>query len=132
MNARPALAIGAEAQRTVTVTSEVVQAFADASGDHNPIHLDDEYAASTVFGRRIAASQISAVLANELPGPGTIYLSQTLDFKAPVFIGDTICARVEVTSLDERGRATLDTSVTNEEGSVVLTGSARVLAPREQ
>ncbi|HEX2893869.1 MAG TPA: MaoC family dehydratase [Marmoricola sp.] len=137
MTARDRLEVGASAHRTLTVTSEIVQAFADVSGDHNPLHLDDAYAATTMFGRRIAhgliaASQISAILANDLPGPGTIYLSQALEFKAPVFIGDTIRATVTVSSVDDRDRVALDTSVTNGAGKLVLSGSALVLSPSEK
>ncbi len=127
--------IGDTASRTITVTDEQIRAFAQASGDHNPVHLDDDYAAQTPFGRRIAhgmltASFISAILGNDLPGPGTIYLGQDLKFKAPVHIGDTITATVEVVKYREDRRiATLRTTCTNQEGKVVLEGEAVVIAP---
>lgn len=130
-----ALSIGAQASRTKTFTDEDVSGFAQVSGDTNPVHLDADYAAGTQFGRRIVhgmltAGLISAVLANDLPGEGTIYLSQTLQFKKPVFIGDTITATVEVTAYRERRRiATLTTTCVNQDGAVVLEGEAVVMAP---
>lgn len=129
----PALTIGAKAARTQTITDATIRAFAELSGDFNPVHLDDAYAASTRFGRRIAhgmiaAGLISAALANDLPGPGTVYLSQRLNFKAPVYPGDTITATVEVTSLHEsKPIATLATVCANQDGVVVLDGEAVVL-----
>lgn len=130
-----ALAIGDSASRTHTVTDEDVRLFAQVSGDNNPVHLDDEYAANTQFGKRIAhgmlaVSVISAVLGNDLPGHGTIYLGQNVSFKAPVYLGDTITARVEVTKYRESRRiATLSTTVTNQDDVVVVEGEAVVIAP---
>src|SRR5215204_1972511 len=100
------LKVGDSAETRKTIADEDVRAFAELTGDRNPVHLDEEYAASTRFGRRIAhgmlgASLISAVLANELPGRGTVYLSQTLRFTAPVFLGDTVTARVTVKGVVE-------------------------------
>jgi len=129
------VAVGETASRTKTFTDEDVRGFASISGDQNPVHLDDAHAATTRFGKRIVhgmltASLISAVIGNDLPGEGTIYLSQTLQFKAPVYIGDTITATVEVTRFREEKRiATLSTVCTNHEGTVVITGEAVVLAP---
>lgn len=127
--------IGAQASRTKTFTDDDVRGFAHVSGDTNPVHLDDAYAATTRFGQRLVhgmltASLISATLANDLPGEGTIYISQSLQFKAPVFIGDTITATVEVTRFRAEKRiATLATTCTNQDGKIVLTGEAVVLAP---
>jgi 3-hydroxybutyryl-CoA dehydratase len=95
------LEIGLFAERSTAVTSELIAGFADTTGDTNPVHLDDDYAAGTFFGCRvahgmIAASLIAALLGTELPGPGTIYLSQSLEFKAPVFPGDVVTVRVEI------------------------------------
>jgi 3-hydroxybutyryl-CoA dehydratase len=132
---RMALHIGVRAERTQTVTDEMIRAFAHASGDTNSVHLDDAFAASTRFGRRIAhgmltASFISAVLGNDLPGMGTIYLSQTVKFKAPVYIGDTVTATVEVIQYREDKRiATLHTTCTNQDGVLVIEGEAVVIAP---
>ncbi len=129
------LKVGDQATRTKTITDEDVQNFAKASGDTNPVHLDDAYAAGTRFERRIAhgmltGSLISAILGNDLPGQGTIYLGQEFKFKAPVYIGDTITAMVEVVSYREDKRiATLHTTCTNQEGVLVIDGEAVVIAP---
>jgi len=130
------LSVGDAAEMSKTVTEADVRAFAELTGDHNPVHLDEEYAAGTRFGRRIAhgmlgASLISAVLANELPGRGTVYLSQTLRFTAPVFLGDTVTARVVVKQVrEDKPVVTLETVCTNERGERVVEGEAVVLAPR--
>lgn len=124
---------GDKATRTTTITDEMIHAFADLTGDNNPVHLDDAYAAGTRFGRRIAhgmiaAGLISATLANDLPGPGTVYLSQTLQFRAPVYPGDTITATVEVRSVrPDKPIITLATLCTNQDGKIVLEGEAVVL-----
>lgn len=129
--------VGASASRSKTFTDADVRAFATISEDENPVHVDDAYAAQTTFGRRIVhgmftASLISAVLANDLPGEGTIYLSQNLQFKAPVFIGDTVTATVEVTRVrPERGIVTLATTCVKQDGTTVIVGEAVVLVPRE-
>lgn len=129
------LEIGITAQRTQVITDEAIRAFAQASGDTNPVHLDDAYAATTPFGRRIAhgmlsAGIISAVLGNDLPGPGTIYLGQELKFKAPVYVGDTLTATVELVKYREDKRiATFRTTCTNQNGVVVVEGEAVVIAP---
>lgn len=130
------LTLGQKTTRTQTITDEMVRAFAALTGDTNPIHLDEEFAATTRFGRRIAhgmlaASMISAALANDLPGPGTVYLSQSLQFKAPVYLGDTITAIVEVKSLrDDKPIVTLATTCINQENGTVLEGEAVVLISR--
>lgn len=127
--------VGDRAERTTLITDERIRQFAAASGDMNSIHLDEAAAAQTRFGRRIAhgmltASLISAVLGNDLPGVGSIYLSQTVKFKAPVFLGDTITARVTVTAYREDKRiATLETHCLNQDGQLVLEGEAVVIAP---
>lgn len=124
--------VGATASRSKTFTDEDVRAFAHTSGDTNPIHLDDAYAAGTRFGQRIVhgmltASLISATIANDLPGEGSIYLSQTLQFKAPVLLGDTITATVEVTAV-RRAIVTLATRCINQDGTLVIEGEAVVMA----
>jgi len=130
----PTLILGQKATRTQTITDEMIRTFADLIGDHNPIHLDDAYAANTRFGKRIAhgmiaASLISATLANDLPGPGTVYLSQTLQFKAPVYLGDTVTAIVEVKAVrEDKPIVTLTTACVNQENVVVIEGEAVVLA----
>jgi 3-hydroxybutyryl-CoA dehydratase len=130
------LSVGDAAEISRIVTDEDVRAFAEVTGDHNPVHLDEEYAAGTRFGRRIAhgmlgASLISAVLANELPGRGTVYLSQTLRFNAPVFLGDTVTARVVVKQVrEDKPIVTFETVCTNQRGERVVEGEAVVLAPK--
>ena len=125
--------IGDSASISKTITDRDIQAFAEVTGDHNPIHLDDEYAAKTRFGSRIAhgmlsASLISSVLANKLPGPGSVYLSQTLKFVKPVFPGDSVTARVTVTEIrDDRPIITLETVCVNQHNEPVLKGEATVL-----
>ena len=127
------LRVGDAAEIRKTIADEDVRAFAELTGDRNPVHLDEEYAARTRFGRRIAhgmlgASLISAVLANELPGRGTVYLSQTLRFTAPVFLGDTVTARVVVKHVrEDKPVVTLETYCTNERGERVVEGEAVVL-----
>jgi 3-hydroxybutyryl-CoA dehydratase len=117
-----------------TVTAADVQGFADLSGDHNPVHLDEDFARTTRFNGRIAhgmlsASFVSTVIASRLPGPGTIYLSQNLVFKAPVRIGDTVEARVTVLDIiREKGRVKLKTVCTVGE-TVVIDGDALVWVP---
>ena len=129
----PSLQPGDKASRTTTITDEMIRAFADLTGDTNPVHLDDAYAAGTRFKRRIAhgmiaAGLISATLANDLPGPGTVYLSQTLQFKAPVYPGDTIISTVEVKSVrPDKPIVVLLTTCTNQNEVVVLEGEAVVL-----
>ena len=129
----PTLQAGDKASRTTAITDEMIRAFADITGDANPVHLDDDYAAGTRFGRRIAhgmiaAGLISAALANDLPGPGTVYLSQTLQFRAPVYPGDSITTTIEVKSIrPDKPIATLGTVCRNQQDQVVLEGEAVVL-----
>ena len=128
--------VGDAAEISKTINDEDVRAFAELTGDRNPVHLDEEYAAATRFGRRIAhgmlgASLISTVLAGELPGAGSVYLSQTLRFTAPVFLGDTVTARVTVKHVrEDKPVVTLDTVCTNQRGERVVEGEAVVLLPR--
>ena len=121
---------GQSASITRQVTAEDVEAFAEVSGDTNPVHLDPDYAATTRFGSRIAhgtlaVSYISAVLGTRFPGPGTIYLSQNVSFLKPVFIGDTITATVSVSKYRaEKGVLTLVTECFNQAGDKVVDGQA--------
>ena len=129
--------VGARATRTHTITRTMITHFAEVSGDLNPIHLDPVEAARSPFGERIAhgsllASFFSAVLGNDLPGPGSIYMGQTLKFLAPVFIGDVVVTSIEVIAVREDKRiVTLRTECTNQDGAVVLTGEAIVKYMRE-
>ena len=130
------LAIGQKASFSKTITETDVYLFAGISGDINPAHLNEEYAKNTFFKGRIAhgmltASLISAVIGVQLPGPGTIYSSQTLNFLAPVYFGDTITATAEIIEIfPGKNRVTLKTYCTNQDGSIVTTGEALVLPPR--
>lgn len=116
-----------------TITDADIQKFADVSGDHNPLHLEDEFAKQTRFGRRIAhgmlsASLISAVIAHQLPGKGSIYLGQTLQFVAPVYPGDEVTATVTVASVrEDKPIIKLETICTNQRGETVIKGEATVL-----
>jgi len=124
---------GDTASLSKTIGDDDIRAFSNASGDHNPLHLDEEFARQTRFGKRIAhgmlsASLISAVLANDLPGQGSIYLGQSLQFVAPVFPGDTVTARVTVTSIrEDKPIIKLETVCTNQRDEVVVRGEATVL-----
>jgi 3-hydroxybutyryl-CoA dehydratase len=128
------LAVGQTAVIARTITEADIVLFAGISGDTNPVHINEEFAAGTMFSGRIAhgmltASFISTVIGTRLPGPGCIYLSQSLRFKAPVRVGDTIWARATVTELfPEKRRAALSTTVTVRD-KVVLEGDALVMVP---
>lgn len=124
--------IGDSASYTKTFTEEDVRLYAGITGDYNSVHLDEEYARNTVFKGRVihgmlTAGLISTVLGTILPGLGTIYLSQSLKFKAPVRIGDTVTATVRVVEIDqEKQRARLETVCINQSGKEVLAGEAVV------
>jgi 3-hydroxybutyryl-CoA dehydratase len=124
------LKVGDSAQVTNTITEAVINDFAKATGDFNPIHLDQAYAEKSFFKGRVAhgalsVGYISSVLGNLLPGPGSIYLSQEVKFLAPVRIGDTITARVEVIDLiPDRNRVKFKTTCTNQTGKVIADGIA--------
>jgi 3-hydroxybutyryl-CoA dehydratase len=126
------LSTGMSETLSKTVTQADILGFADITGDTNPVHLDDDFAAWTMFGERIAhgmlsAGLISAVLGTRLPGPGCIYLSQSLKFRAPVMIGDQLSATVTVTEINpERRHITLDT-VCSVGDKVVLVGEAKLM-----
>jgi 3-hydroxybutyryl-CoA dehydratase len=115
------------------VTDELIRKFADLSGDHNPIHLDEEIAKTTRFGRRIAHGMlsgafISAVLGNEFSERSIVYLSQTLKFIAPVFIGDSVTASATVTNIrEDKPVVTLETICTNQTGDILVKGEAVVM-----
>jgi 3-hydroxybutyryl-CoA dehydratase len=127
------LSIGQYAEVDHTITEEDIKIFGDLSGDYNPLHFDEEWAKTTMFKGRIAhgvltAAFISTAIGMKLPGPGTIYLSQSMKFLGPVRIGDTITARVEIISLnDEKQRVTLKTTCTNQDQNVVLDGEALIM-----
>jgi 3-hydroxybutyryl-CoA dehydratase len=128
------MSVGMEASLARTVTAEDIEAFARISGDHNPVHLDEAYAAATQFKGRIAhgiltASYISALLGMTLPGPGCIYVSQTLAFKAPVHIGAEVIATVKITDLIPERRRAIFACVCKVGDKAVLEGEAVMIVP---
>jgi len=131
------LKIGDSAQIVKTITEGDIELFARATGDFNPVHLDQGYAEKTVFKGRIAhgllsVGVLSTILGNILPGHGTIYLSQEVKFLAPVRIGDTITAKVDVLeSIPEKNRAKFRTSCMNQDGKLVVDGVAWVMPPQK-
>jgi len=128
------LQLGMEASFAKTVTEADIAKFADVTGDKNPVHLDEAYAAKTIFKTRIAhgmltAGYLSAVFGMELPGPGAIYVTQTLNFRGPVKIGDKVIAKVRVAELfPAKRRARFDCMCTVE-GKPVLEGEAILMVP---
>lgn len=129
---------GMEASFAKTVSEADIASFAEVTGDKNPVHLDAKYAAGTIFKERIAhgmltASYISAVFGMEMPGPGVIYISQTLNFRGPVKIGDRVVAKVRVMELYPAKRRARFECVCSVDGKPVLEGEAVLLVPsREQ
>jgi 3-hydroxybutyryl-CoA dehydratase len=132
------LKVGDSAQISKMITEEVINDFARSTGDFNPIHLDQSYAEKTSFKGRIAhgllsVGLLSTVLGNILPGHGTIYLSQEVKFLAPVRIGDTLTARVEVMELvAEKNRAKFRTTCMNQDRKEVVDGAAWVIPPKKR
>ncbi len=129
------LAVGMESSLSKTVSEADIVAFAEVSGDRNPVHLDADYAATTMFKERIAhgmlsAAYISAVFGMQMPGPGAIYMSQTLAFKAPVKIGDTVVTTVKILELMDKGRVRFET-VCAVNGKPVLSGEAVLMVPKK-
>ena len=130
------LAVGQRAVFAKTITDTDIRTFAALTGDHNPLHLDEAFAGRSRFGRPIAhgilvAGVISAALGMGLPGPGAIYLSQTLKFLRPVYPGDTVTATVEVIAYrEDKGIVTLRTTCANQAGAAVVEGEAVLLVAR--
>lgn len=128
--------VGQKASFTKTISEADCYNYAGVSGDFNPAHINEEYAKNTLFKTRIAhgmltASLISAILGTKLPGPGTIYLSQNLKFKKPVYFADTITATCIVEELIiDKNIVVLNTQCSNQNGEIVIEGQAKVLAPK--
>jgi acyl dehydratase len=122
------LKVGQRARRTQTVTAREVELYAQITGDRNPLHFDADFAAKTRFGRLvaqggIASGMLNALVAMDLPGPGTVFLSQTLTYKAPTYLGDTLTAEIEVLSLKpDKPVCQLKATITNQDGTVLLEG----------
>ena len=122
------LRVGQRARRTQTVTAHEVELYAQITGDRNPLHFDADFAARTRFGRLvaqggIASGMLNALVAMDIPGPGTVFLSQTLTYKAPTYLGDTLTAEIEVLSLKpNKPVCQLRATITNQAGAVLLEG----------
>lgn len=129
--------VGMSSTYSQTVTDADIKAFAGVSGDHNPVHMSDEYANESRFGKRIAhgllsASFFSALFGTKLPGPGCVYASQSLQFKRAVFIGDTVVATVTVTSVDLKKKKVVFDTICTVRGRVVIQGVAEIFIPGEK
>ncbi len=128
--------VGDSFESVTTISDEMISDFAKATGDANPIHLDDQAGAASIFGRRVAhgmltASLFSSIFGNHFPGHGTIYLGQSLKFLRPVFPGDRITCRVEVSEVRaEKNRLKMQTVATNQKGDTVVSGEAQVMPPK--
>ena len=128
------LRIGDKFNQSTLVTEEMINGFAKYTGDNNPLHLDEKFASKTIFKKRIAhgflvGSFISAVLGNNFPGKGTIYLSQSIKFRAPVFINDEITVNAEVLDFPKKQRILLKTTCQNQNGEIVIEGEAFIIPP---
>ena len=130
------ISIGDSSELVKVITEKDVAMFGEITGDMNPAHFDAEYAAKTIFKKRIAhgmlcGSLFSTIVGTVLPGRGSIYLKQDLKFLAPVYLNDTLTAKVTVTEIIEaKNRVIFDTTTTNQDGIVVITGSALIMPPR--
>jgi 3-hydroxybutyryl-CoA dehydratase len=130
------LIVGQSAAFSKTISESDVYLFAGITGDFNPAHVNQPYAEKTFFKARIAhgmlvAGLLSAVMANQLPGPGSVYIHQGLDFKAPVYIGDTVTAQVEVLAIDpDAHRVEIKTTCINQNGDTVVDGQAMISPPK--
>ena len=128
------IVVGMKASYSQTITDSDIKSFAGISGDHNPVHVDSEYAAESRFGKRIAhglmsAGFFSAIFGTKIPGPGCVYVSQTLNFLRPVYIDDTVTAEVEVKKVDQEKRRVFFDTTCKVRGKKVITGSAEIYIP---
>lgn len=129
------LEVGMRSTTTSTITAEMIDTFADITGDHNPIHVDAEFAATTQFGQRIAhgalsASFISAVLGNDLPGPGAVFVELNLRFRRPAFIGDEVIAVAEVVEINQRNGRVKMKCYCEVDGKKICRGDAGVMVKK--
>ena len=120
-----------------TITDTDIKNFAGLSGDHNPIHVSDEYAEQSMFKRRIAYGMISAsffsgLFGTKIPGYGCVYVSQSINFKRPVYIGDTVSASIKVTSVDMKNNRVFFDTVCTVKGKVVIDGAAELYVPNKK
>lgn len=129
------ISVGMFAETTMVVSADKIDTFAELSGDYNPIHMDEEFAKTTMFGKRIAhgalsASLISAILGNDLPGPGAVFVELNMRFRRPAFIDDEVTARAEVAEINERtGRVKMKVSC-SVDGKQIIRGDAGVVVPK--
>lgn len=131
------LNIGDSECHTMLLTDKIIRGFAELTGDYNPVHLDENFANNSIFKQRIghglwASSLISTVLGTKLPGAGTIYLEQKLNFLKPVFIGDSVTAHITLSEKLHKGKVVFECVVTNGDGVDVISGMAIVLAPSKK
>ncbi len=124
--------VGDHYQRTITIEKEMINKFADVTGDRNPIHLNDKYAENTFFKKRIAhgflyGSFISRVLGTEFPGEGTVYISQSMNFLLPVYVSDILSVEILILEILPKNRLRLETNIRNQNGEFVLKGEAVVM-----
>jgi len=132
------LQIGDKASHKKFITEKDIELFGEITGDYNPAHFDDEYAKKTIFKKRIAhgmlvGSLFSKLLGLDLPGPGSIYVSQTLRFKRPVYFGDEITAEVKIIALNnERNRVTFECIAYNQNNEKVVIGEAELMPPKKE
>lgn len=125
--------VGQVANFSKTISETDIYTFAGISGDFNPVHINKLEAEKSIFGRQVAhgilgASFISTVIGMQLPGPGTIYMKQSLEFKAPIYIGDTVTAEVKIVDINGN-KAIMETKVTNQDGKTAIIGEAMVRLP---
>jgi 3-hydroxybutyryl-CoA dehydratase len=130
----PTFVVGQTCTYTQLVDDKLVHGFADLTGDRNPLHLDDAFARTTKFGQRIAHGgilfgMVSKVLGMDMPGVGTVYLSQLVNFKAPVFIGDTVTLVATITEILPKAIARISVVITKQTGDVVMDGVSEVKLP---
>lgn len=124
------LRVGQTATRTKTITDDDLRTYAEITGDYNPLHFDEVFAAGTRFGRRVAqggiiSGMLNALVAMDLPGPGTVFMSQSLTYRAPAYIGDTLTARGEIVSLKpHKPVCQVKFEITNQSGDTILEGEA--------
>ncbi|HWV16716.1 MAG TPA: MaoC family dehydratase [Cellvibrio sp.] len=132
------ISVGTSKTYSKTLTQKDIVLFAACSGDVNPVHLDKDYAATTAFGEPIAhgmwtGALISAAIATQLPGPGSVYRSQSLSFKHPVKVGDTVTVTLTVSEIKERLKlVVLECEAHNQDGKLIAKGTAEVIAPSEK
>jgi acyl dehydratase len=132
------LEVGQRARRTKTVTARDVELYTEITGDRNPLHFDPDFAARTRFGRLVAqggitAGMLNALVAMDLPGPGTVFMSQSLRYLAPTYLGDTLTAEVEVLSVKpDKPVCQLKATITNQDGTAVLEGECWTYTLRPQ